>query len=427
MRACQQYACITVVQTPGQWHSRIAASVARTAILVVDISGWVAVSTTFSQAMHPSSPSSNASLPKRSLVSVIMPMHNASAFLDDALKSVRRQTYRPLELSIYNDASTDDSVAVVQRWIPVLQEAGVDVVLTHPASPSPKKAHTDQKDGKSGEMCATNDHCRQEPGGVGFAKNRAVESSHGAALCFLDADDMMMPERVAKQLDMLQRHPDAIVGCKFCREPTDSTPYYTAWINGLSEEQMVLQQYRECTIIMPTWFMSRATFDRVGGFEEGQKRCPEDLIFFNKHLDLGGGIARVNDTLLVYRFVAGSASHLIEKRALQRTRIPFFEHRVLSRWPQITLWGAGKDGKRFLNDLSPEIAAKVVAFCDVDVKKIGTTYHFIKQNRHVPIVHYSQAKPPCVICVGSKIFDGVLEKNIASTGFVEGVDYYHFM
>ena len=52
-------------------------------------------------------------------------------------------------------------------------------------------------------------------GGCGFAKNCCVKQSHGKYLCFQDADDVMYPERIAKQVEVLKNHPNAIVGTHF--------------------------------------------------------------------------------------------------------------------------------------------------------------------------------------------------------------------
>ena len=52
-------------------------------------------------------------------------------------------------------------------------------------------------------------------GGCGFAKNRCVEQSHGRFLCFQDADDVMYPDRIKKQVEVLLNHPTALVGTHF--------------------------------------------------------------------------------------------------------------------------------------------------------------------------------------------------------------------
>lgn len=95
-----------------------------------------------------------------------------------------------------------------------------------------------------------------------------------------------------------------IIGCKFKRTPENSTVRYTKWANGLTQKQLTQQIYTSNgpTVIMPTWFCHKNVFRKVGGFSEEGKGVSEDLIFFYRHLDLGGKIKRVDDCLLVYRY-----------------------------------------------------------------------------------------------------------------------------
>jgi len=51
--------------------------------------------------------------------------------------------------------------------------------------------------------------------GCGYAKNQAVKSSCGEYLCFLDADDEMMPERIEMQLEIaLKLANNTLIGCQ---------------------------------------------------------------------------------------------------------------------------------------------------------------------------------------------------------------------
>jgi hypothetical protein len=63
-------------------------------------------------------------------VSIVLPVRNAELWLDDSLSSVLAQRFKgQLELSIYNDSSTDASLKVIDRWRPALEDAGIRVVL----------------------------------------------------------------------------------------------------------------------------------------------------------------------------------------------------------------------------------------------------------------------------------------------------------
>ncbi len=53
---------------------------------------------------------------------------NAAPYLDACLGSVLAQTHRPLQLSVYDDGSNDESPAIIARWVPVLEEKGISVV-----------------------------------------------------------------------------------------------------------------------------------------------------------------------------------------------------------------------------------------------------------------------------------------------------------
>jgi hypothetical protein len=48
----------------------------------------------------------------------------------------------------------------------------------------------------------------------------------------------------------------------------DATPKYTAWANTMTQEELVTQSWRECTLIQPTWFMEAKLFRALGGYDE---------------------------------------------------------------------------------------------------------------------------------------------------------------
>ena len=101
------------------------------------------------------------------------------------------------------------------------------------------------------------------------------------------------------------------------------------------------------------------------------------------------------------------------------------ERRVLSNWKTFTIWGAGRDGKNVINELKEEYVKKCIGFCDIDPKKIKRGYYNHNKKLNLPVVHFSQVKPPLLICVAMGRTDGALEKNIESLGLIEGVDYWH--
>ncbi|CAG9818491.1 unnamed protein product [Phaedon cochleariae] len=182
---------------------------------------------------------------------------------------------------------------------------------------------------------------------------------------------------------------------------------------------------------MPTWFMHKSIFKKVGGFVESDKGTPEDLIFFNKHLDLGGKICRVEDFLLVYSFHADQTTFSIHKNTIFTVRIERLQRVVLNDWPHFTIWNAGKQGRKLYKSLSEENRMKVGAFCDVDRNKIGHKYvPFDAEKRTngtgIDIVHFRDARPPFVICVKMDTTGGDFENHLRGLHLKEGTDYVMF-
>lgn len=281
-------------------------------------------------------------------------------------------------------------------------------------------------------VVSKNDNAR--PKGVGFAKNRAVEQSRGEFLCFLDADDIMHPTRIAKQIEqfILYEDKNVIIGTQFIRDPPDSTLRYSKWANDLSLEDLDKQIYTSNgpTIIMPTWFMHRNVFKNVDGFDE-RLNYPEDLIFFYKHLSMNGSLDRINEELLVYRYHESQTTFSIEETIIWDIRLQELKNNVLIKLESFTIWNAGKEGRRFFRSLDQLNQDKVIAFCDVDAKKISKGCYVYEESKErfkprIPIIHFTEAQKPFIICVKLSLTGGQFEANLNSLQLHEGIDYFHF-
>lgn len=340
-------------------------------------------------------------------VSIIIPVYNGDKWIDDCLRSVENQNFNgKLEVSIFNDGSTDGTLSKLEEWRENLRKKSISVTIGGHSS---------------------------NPRGVGYAKNQAVEQSSGVYLCFQDIDDVMSPDRVSKQHQAAGSEQNSIIGSKFHREPEGSTERFTKWANTLSQDQLYSQIYTSHgpTLIMPTWFCHRSVYNKAGGFSEGGKGVPEDLIFFLRHLELGGGLCRVDADLLMYRYHPGATTFSIHEDTIWKIRMEYIQIQVLDKWESFTIWNAGKQGKKFYRNLSTANQKKVAVFCDVDPKKIkcgAYIYHESKEKIKptVPIVHFKSAKPPFIICMKLDLTGGEFEKNLASLNLEEGVDFFHF-
>lgn len=105
-------------------------------------------------------------------VSVVMPAHNAVRFLDEAVQSVRAQTFVSWELLIVNDRSSDATLKKAQAW------------------------------SKLDPRILVFDNLK-EPPGAASARNTAIECARGRFIAFLDSDDVWLPRKLEIQLNSL--------------------------------------------------------------------------------------------------------------------------------------------------------------------------------------------------------------------------------
>lgn len=134
--------------------------------------------------MNASSSSSRSSHPSAPQVSVIMPCHNAGAFIAEAMASVLGQAGVTLELIIIDDGSTDASLAEVRA----------------------------AQAGPGGERIRLIEQPNQ---GAGAARNAGLRAARGDFIAFLDADDCWLPGKLATQIAYLNAHPD--IGLVYAR------------------------------------------------------------------------------------------------------------------------------------------------------------------------------------------------------------------
>lgn len=125
-----------------------------------------------------------------SLVSVIIPVYNASAYLPQCLESVIHQTYPNLEILVIDDDSTDNSAAICEAY--ARRDPRIRIITI---------AH----------------------GGLSAARNTGIEHANGAYLAFLDSDDWMELHAITT-LVKTSLHTNSSITCAgTCSEYPDRT------------------------------------------------------------------------------------------------------------------------------------------------------------------------------------------------------------
>lgn len=116
-------------------------------------------------------------------VTVLMTLYNKARYVGEAVESVLAQTFTDFELLVVDDASPDDGVEIVQRF----------------ADPRIRLLRNPVNLGRAG------------------AANRGYEGARGEYIAVLDADDIMLPERLARQVAFMDAHPEVDVSGTYCK------------------------------------------------------------------------------------------------------------------------------------------------------------------------------------------------------------------
>jgi len=207
-------------------------------------------------------------------VSVIIPTYNCSLYLERAVESALRQTYADREIIILDDGSTDDTNSLIPQW-------GEKVV-----------------------------YLRQANAGLSTARNNAIAGSSGEFLAYLDSDDMWYPEKLARQVEYLDAHPECgIVHSDMTIVDDDDIVLFKDFHKetGKIPAQGALDILNYASIQVPTVMERRSCFDAVGGFDSRLRRVEDFLHWIQVALD-GHAIGYLDETLAMYRWRRSSLS-----------------------------------------------------------------------------------------------------------------------
>lgn len=282
------------------------------------------------------------------LVSVVIPAHNAQATVAEAIESVLRQTYRPVEVVVVDDGSADGTWGVLQRF-----GASIRAV-------------------------------RQDNQGIASARNASIRAASGAFVALMDADDVCEPERIAVQMACLQALPELVLCCSEFSAfdahgqvwPRHGAEYYgrlrpeqggvaaryphegQVALGGGGERPTSVpvrwgQVYEELAlgnfVHPPTVLFRREVLDRAGWFDASIRiMCEWDWLVRVAH---AGPIGFIDVPLLRYRLSASQVS-FSEGAALDSARVAT---RILGRDPQLRARHR-KEARHLLGDLYADAA-----------------------------------------------------------------------
>jgi glycosyltransferase involved in cell wall biosynthesis len=233
-------------------------------------------------------------------ISVIIPAHNAAAYLYRTIQSVLRQSHPRLEVIVVDDGSTDQTAAIVKSL------AQID-----------KRVRLIESQNR----------------GASAARNLAISHAKYALIAPIDADDIWHPQKIERQLAVMQSSGRS-VGVVYCWSvgiDDEDRVILPTWNNG-SAAGKVLEDIIVSGILGngSTPLIRRSCIDAVGGYDNKLMLC-EDWKFYTALSDVCE-FAVVPQYLTGYRLRADSAS--IDVRRMEKA-IAEVTAWIENRWPDL--------------------------------------------------------------------------------------------
>jgi glycosyltransferase involved in cell wall biosynthesis len=201
------------------------------------------------------------------LVSIVIPSYKQAHFLPEAIESCLAQTYPHIEIIVVDDGSPDDVKAVTDRY-------------------------TDQ----------SVQYIRQENKGLSGARNTGAAHAKGAFLNFLDADDLLKPDFIARCMQVFEADP-ALMGVYTPWETLVTDPKWaiTKKYAAVPPEGMLKQLLNGLAVAQMNGLLMRTEiYRRIGGFRPASAGKDDWLFWFTLYA-LKAPLYYIPEPLVVYR------------------------------------------------------------------------------------------------------------------------------
>lgn len=202
------------------------------------------------------------------LISCIVPVFNGERFLAQALDSIFEQTYRPIEVIVIDDGSTDRSGEIVVEY---------------------------------GERIK---YQWQDNAGPAAARNRGIELADGEFIAFLDSDDLWHRKKLERQMARFVERPELGLSLTYKRN---------FWEQERRDEEERLKRKQHAFVEehpgygCPMHLVRKSVFDRVGGFDESL-RIGEDSDWLTRTREHGIVCEMLPEVMVFRRMHAANLS-----------------------------------------------------------------------------------------------------------------------
>lgn len=231
-------------------------------------------------------------------VTILMSTYNAEKYIAETIESILNQTYKDFELLISEDGSTDNTLNIIKKYA--------------------------EKD-KRIKIFA------HENMGASHSYNRAMELIENEWIARMDADDIMMPNRIERQVAFIQENPDLAVASSFVYNIDENGKIIAKYESPLTNREIVADRVKRNHAIgfhHPAVIMRKSVVQEVGGYRQAFWPT-EDLDLWNRITERGYIVLVQPEYLLKYRIHSTSAS--ISKSKTQAQKIRWVEECIVKR------------------------------------------------------------------------------------------------
>lgn len=200
------------------------------------------------------------------LVSVVIPTYNCAPYISEAIESVLNQTYQNIEIIVVDDGSVDHTKKVLKRFIGKIK------------------------------------YYYQDNNGAPAARNAGLKVSSGDYFQLLDADDILLPNKIKFQIETFKKlsceYGVVYSGVRFFNY-TNSSKLMERGLHSFSGD-ILNKLIWENSILIHAALIKKECFEKVGGFNEDLQRC-DDYEFWLRASSLGYKFYYINRVLALYR------------------------------------------------------------------------------------------------------------------------------
>ena len=184
-------------------------------------------------------------------ISIILPVYNGGKTVDRAIKSIVAQSITCWELIIIDDGSCDNTLEILQSW--QLRDERIRVI------------------------------CNASNQGISASLNVGWQSSGGAYIARMDADDQCFPTRVEQQLNFLKKNPNIdVLGSAV--ELIDKFDMSLGYYYKLERHKEIVKKiYKESPFFHPTVMMKRSFLEESKGYDENRRRCEDTELWLRTY------------------------------------------------------------------------------------------------------------------------------------------------